>query len=130
MTLSKRFVIYGQEHAAQLLAFVKANAKAMADAGRPLAVTVEEHKAKRSNAQNRRYWALLRQISESAFVNGRQYGDDAWHEFFKRRFIGLEELPGGHESGISTATLDVAGFGEYMEQIEAYAATDLGIELL
>lgn len=130
MPLSRRFVIYSQEQAKQLLAFVKANAAAMAAQGRPLAVTVEEHKAKRSSAQNRRYWALLRGIAEAAFVGGRQFSDEAWHEFFKRRFIGLEELPGGNEAGISTTTLDVAGFGAYMEQIEAYAATELGIELI
>lgn len=130
MTLSRRFVIYGQEQAQQLLAFVKANAKAMAEQGRPLAVTVEEHKAKRSPAQNRRYWCLLRGIAEAAYVGGKQFSDEAWHEFFKRKFIGLEELPGGSNAGISTTTLDVAGFGAYMEQIEAYAVTDLGIELV
>ncbi len=73
---------------------------------------------------------MLRQISEGAFVGGRQFSDEAWHEHFKRQFIGLEELPGGGQAGISTTTLSVAEFGSYMERIEAYASTDLGIEIL
>ena len=130
MALSRRFVLRDEQQAAQMLAFVKANARAMAEQGKPLAVTVEEHKAVRSSAQNRRYWALMRGIAESAYVGGKQFSDEAWHEFFKRKFIGLEELPGGNTAGISTTTLDVAGFGSYMEQIEAYAASELGIELI
>lgn len=128
--IHRTFVLRGKEQAQALHAFLKQNAAAMADAGKPLAVTVEEHKAKRSGAQNRRYWALLRQISEQAFVGGRQFSDEAWHEFMKRRFIGLEELPCGSSVGISTTTLDVTSFGEYMQHIEVYAASELGLELL
>lgn len=127
--LLRLFVLRGPEQAKALHAFLKQNAAAMAQAGKPLAVTVEEHKAKRSGAQNRRYWAVLRQVSEGAFVGGRQFGDEAWHEFFRRRFIGIEELPDGQEVGISTTTLDVAAFSEYMTRIEAYAASELGLEI-
>lgn len=128
--LSRQFVLYGPAQAQMLHAFLKSNAAAMAQQGRPLAVTVEEHKAKRSGAQNRRYWALLNQISEGAFVAGRQFNADAWHEHFKRQFIGIEDTPGGDTVGISTTTLNTAEFTDYMDRIEAFAATDLGLEII
>ena len=52
----------------------------------PLAVTVAEYKDKRHAQQNRLYWALLKQVSEQAMVDGRRYSDEVWHEQFKRTF--------------------------------------------
>lgn len=129
MSLLRTFILRGPEQAKALHAFLKANAAALAEQGKPLAVEVREHKAKRSGQQNRRYWALLRFIAENAWVSGRQFSDDAWHEHFKRQFIGTEELPGGATAGISTSTLDVAAFGAYMEAIERFAGSDLGIDM-
>jgi hypothetical protein len=129
VSLARIFIIRGPEQARALHAFLKANAAAMAQQGRPLAVEVREHKAKRSSQANRRYWTLLRFISENAFVAGRQFSDDAWHEHFRRKFIGCEDLPDGSTVGISTTTLDVGAFNDYMAQIEAYAATDLGLDM-
>ena len=130
MSLARTFILRGPEQARALHAFLKANAAALAAQGKPLAVDVREHKAKRSGQQNRRYWALLRLISESAFVGGRQFSDDAWHEHFRRQFIGCEDLPDGSTVGISTTTLDVGAFNDYMARIEAYAATELGIDMM
>jgi hypothetical protein len=129
MSLARTFIIRGPEQARALHGFLKANAAALAQQGRPLAVEVREHKAKRSSQANRRYWALLRFISENAFVAGRQFSDDAWHEHFRRKFIGCEDLPDGSTVGISTTTLDVGAFNDYMARVEAYAATDLGLDM-
>ncbi|MEY4376122.1 MAG: hypothetical protein RJB26_672 [Pseudomonadota bacterium] len=123
------FVLREPAHAAALHAFLKANAAAMAAQGRPLAVTVTEAKAKRSTEQNRRYWALLGEIAEHAWVAGRQFSADAWHEHFKGLYIGLEDLPDGRRAALSSAPLSVADFGEYMDKIEAYAAQTLGLTL-
>jgi hypothetical protein len=101
----------------------------MADAGKPLAVTVQEHKAKRSVEQNRLYWLLLNEIAEAGWVSGRRFSAEAWHEFFKVKFIGCEECPNGGTMGISTTTLAVSDFSDYIGKVEAYAATELGIEL-
>jgi hypothetical protein len=43
--------------------------------------------------------------------------------------IGSEELPHGGTAGISTTSLSVAEFAEYVGKVEAYAASELGIEL-
>lgn len=83
-------------------------------------------KSKRSIEQNKRYWLLLREIAATAWLNGRQFSDETWHEFFKRTFIGCDEIamPDGSTElrGISTTKLKVDEFGDYMLQIEQWAA--------
>lgn len=83
-------------------------------------------KSKRSIEQNKRYWLLLREIAATAWLNGRQFSDETWHEFFKRTFIGCDEIamPDGTTElrGISTTRLKVDEFGDYMLQIEQWAA--------
>ena len=87
---------------------------------------------KRSAAQNRRYWGrgVLAQIAEQATVNGQRYSAESWHEQFKRQFIGVIELPNGQVVGMSSADLDTAEFCVFCDQVEAYAATDLGVRFV
>lgn len=127
-TASRLFVLRADSNAQALWAFLRSNWRQMADAGKPLAISVAEHKSKRSIEQNRRLWAILREIEAGAWLGGKQFSADAWHEEFKRKFIGVEELPGGGSIGISTTTLNVEEFAAYMTRIEVYAATDLGVE--
>ncbi|WP_240122716.1 recombination protein NinB [Pseudomonas aeruginosa] len=83
-------------------------------------------KSKRSIEQNKRYWSLLRELAAVAWVDGRQFDDQVWHEQFKRWFIGCKDvkLPDGSTElrGISTTKLTVDEFGIYMTKIEAWAA--------
>lgn len=91
-----------------------------------LEIVLRPYKSKRSNEQNRRLWALYREIAENVWVNGRRFDSQTWHEHFKREFIGCEEivLPNGEieRRGISTTTLDTAQMAEYQTRIEAWAA--------
>jgi hypothetical protein len=80
------------------------------------------YKSKRSLDQNARYWAILREIAAVVWVDGKQFSDEAWHEHFKRTFIGCDDLPGGGTVGISTTTLTVAEFADYMTRIEQWCA--------
>jgi hypothetical protein len=84
---------------------------------------------KRTSAQNRRYWGkgVLSQIAAQAVVGGRQFPAETWHEMFKRMFIGVIELPNGDVIGKSSADLDTAEFSVFCDQVEAYAATELGV---
>lgn len=84
---------------------------------------------KRTKAQNRRYWGngVLKQISEQAVVGGKLYGAEVWHEQMKRMFIGVEELPCGQVVGMSSTKLTTAEFCSFCDQVEAYAATELGV---
>lgn len=92
-----------------------------------LVLTCKPHK--RTPAQNRRYWGrgVLAQIAEQATVGGRLFSADVWHEQFKRQFIGVEELPNGEVIGKSSTGLTTAEFCEFCDQVEAYAATELGV---
>lgn len=86
-------------------------------------------KRKRTSQQNRRYWGkgVLAQIAEQATVNGKLYSAEVWHEQFKRMFIGFEELPNGELVGKSSSKLTTAEFSEFCSQVEAYAASELGV---
>jgi len=128
--LQRTFTLRNSENLGSLIAFLKANARACSDQGKPLSVTVQEYKSKRSVEQNKLLWRLLNEIAESAWIGGKQFSPEAWHEMFKLKFIGAEETPDGRLIGISTTTLDVSEFTEYIDKISAYAATELGIELI
>lgn len=84
---------------------------------------------KRTSQQNRRYWGkgVLAQIAEQAVVNGRQFDAETWHELAKRKFIGVVELPNGEVVGKSSTGLTTAEFSAFCDQVEAWAATDLGV---
>jgi hypothetical protein len=124
----RTFVLRDPLHKNSLFSFIESNWQALARQETPMQVVVTEWRAKRSSDQNRRYWAILNEIAQAAWLDGRQYAADVWAEFFKRRLIGEEELPGGGSVGISTTTLDVAEFTSYMDKIEAYAVSELGVQ--
>jgi len=123
------FLLTDDGIAARLYAFLKNNWRAMAENKKPLVVTVSEYKAKRSTEQNKYYWSILNQIAGEAWINGKQFSADAWHELFKRQFIGIEELPNGDKAGISTTSLNVGEFAGYLSEVERYASADLGLIL-
>lgn len=84
---------------------------------------------KRTKAQNRRYWGngVLAQVAAQAVINGRLYSTETWHEQFKRMFIGVEELPNGQVQGKSSTELSTVEFSDFCSQVEAYAASQLGV---
>lgn len=84
---------------------------------------------KRTGQQNRRYWGkgVLAQIAEQATVDGKQFSAESWHELFKRKFIGVIELPDGSVRGMSSTELTTAQFCDFSDAVEAYAATELGV---
>lgn len=83
----------------------------------------------RTSKQNSRYWGrgVLAQVAAQATVNGRLYSADVWHEQFKRMFIGVDELPNGQVIGKSSTKLTTAEFCYFCDQVEAFAATELGV---
>lgn len=125
----RTFILRNETNAKALWAFLRQNWVAMSVAGKPLQVDIGPEKTTRSIQANRRYWSILHQIAETGWVQGKRFSAEAWHEHCKRTFIGCEDLPGGQVVGLSTSKLSVAEFSEYMTRVEAWAATDLGIEL-
>ena len=97
-------------------------------------VALVEDRLSRSQRQHRFYRGpVLRQISEQA-PGG--WTPDAWHEAFKRTFLGYEvervQVAGRKRATTirrlrSTTGLSVRQMSEYLEQVIATAATDLGV---
>jgi hypothetical protein len=127
--VNRLFVLRELQHLHSLLAFLSANWQQFAAEGKFLAVTVTFYKSKRSLEQNRRYFgpAVLGAIAEQAWVGGRQYSKEVWHEQFKRQFIGVVDLPGGATMAMSSTELSVEEFSNFMQQVEAFAASELGV---
>jgi hypothetical protein len=84
---------------------------------------------KRTKPQNRRYWSrgVLAQIAEQATVGGKLFSAEVWHELAKRKFVGFDELPNGEIIGKSTTGLSTAEFCDFCTQVEAWAASELGV---
>lgn len=117
------------------------------DAARPLEVVIREEKRKRTLDQNALYWAgPLRDIAEQAWVHGRQYSAEVWHEHFKREFLPDPDWSACDHSHIkdgfakwartpngtnvligSTTGLTLRGMAVYLEQVYAYGAS-LGVQ--
>lgn len=90
----------------------------------PFEIVLRPLKAKRSADQNRRMWALLREVAATVWVDGRQFSDEVWHVFFRQTFIGQNEvaMPDGTVASqpISTTTLTVEDMGRYMDEISQW----------
>ena len=117
------------------------------DAARPLEVVIREEKRKRTLDQNSLYWSgPLRDIAEQAWVQGRQYSAEVFHEYLKREYLPDNEAqdfddthvkdgyrkwaitPSGERALIgSTTGLTLRGMAAYLEQVYAYGAS-LGVQ--
>jgi len=90
---------------------------------------VEIKDATRSLDQNARYWSkgVLYQISQQAKIHGRRFDSEVWHEYFKKMFLGVVELPDGSVVGKSSTKLTVKEFSDFCTQVEAFAVQELGV---
>jgi hypothetical protein len=88
------------------------------------------HAPKRNLDQNAKYWALLHEIADQLRPQGQQYSADTWHEYFKQRYLGADEvrLPNGKvvSRSRSTSDLDKDEMSVYITKIEAWA-TEKGV---
>lgn len=117
------------------------------DTQKPLEVVIREEKKARKLDQNALYWAgPLRDIAEQAWVHGRQYSAEVFHEYFKREFLPdpdhsdfddtnvkdgyrkWADMPNGMRVLVgSTTQLTVKGMSAYLEQVYA-AGANLGVQ--
>ena len=85
------------------------------------------YKQTRSEIQNKRYWKILSLIAEHT-----GHDKDELHEMFKARFLGSQETEIAGEKIIhqrSSARLTVKDFATFMEQVESWMVSTLGIWL-
>lgn len=116
------------------------------DPSKPIEVVIREKKKVRKLDQNALYWVgPLRDISEQAWLDGKQFSAETWAFFFKKEFLPEDDdqdiailakdgyqkwdfTPDGERflSGSSTQ-LTVFGFSQYLEKIMAFGA-NLGVK--
>lgn len=79
----------------------------------------------RSSEANRRYWALLHEISEKIKPEGKEYSAETWHTYFKQKLLGSADvsLPNGKTIQVpqTTTVLDTSQFYDFATQVEAWA---------
>ncbi|MHB0992706.1 MAG: recombination protein NinB [Burkholderiales bacterium] len=115
-----------------VVGFLTANWRARLDDDKPLRVIVTSSEEKRHEQQNRYYWGIvIKTISEQAWVDGQQFGKDAWHEQMAQMFGIKEEirLPNGTLTTRrkSTSDMKVREFSHYIEEVCAWAGAELGV---
>jgi hypothetical protein len=132
--LYREFVLRGPTDAHQCVGFMKENAGPAAERGKPLRVVVTAEDRTRTVEQNARYWgrAVLGTIADQVSIGGRQFDAETWHENLAEKFcprIEFTKLDGTIVSRRkSTSEMGVKEFSEYVERVEIYAATELGVE--
>ena len=96
-----------------------------------LEVCIRPYNSKRSIEQNKRLWAIYGELADKAWVNGRRYSAETWHEYCKGMFLGyeLKAMPDGTEvkTPISTTTLNTAEMTDYQNRLQAWAAGNFGL---
>jgi len=132
MILYREITIHGVSQLAGLVSLIKSNAQACIDAKTPIRVIVTTEEQKRNAEQNRYYWGMtLKTIAEQAWVGGKLFDAETWHEYYARKFGPHEdvEMPNGEIVSIrkSTAKMGVGEFTEYVRRIESDAATEMGV---
>lgn len=95
---------------------------------KPLKLTVEPFRAKRSLSANARLWLLHQKAAEATGMSA-----DEMHEVALCRFFGYEEKKvGGMVRQIPlerSSTKDTKRFAEFMEATEAFYISELGVFL-
>lgn len=80
----------------------------------------------RSDAQNRRMWAMLRDISRQVVWHGRQLDEESWKHVFSAAVQQQDVVPGINGGfvvlGISTRKQSKRWFNDMFEVMEAFAA--------
>ena len=96
-----------------------------------LEVCIRPYNSKRSIEQNRRLWKIYGELADKAWINGRRYSAETWHEYCKGMFLGFElkAMPDGSEvkTPISTTTLNTAEMTDYQNRLQAWAAGNFGL---
>jgi hypothetical protein len=91
---------------------------------------LEKKQSQRTLSQNALMWVWFDAIAkEFTEATDKYYNRDCVKEFFCRKYLPLE-LPNGEVVGGSTSGLTTEQMSEFMEKVQAYAATEWGISLL
>lgn len=133
-TLYREFTLNGPAVAKVLWNFLKSNCKPFADKGTPLRVIVTEEEMDRLDEQIAYYFGpCMKQITEQAWIEGRQYPKEVWHEHLAKLFLPFKELtlPDGEivikRGSVARGKISMKNMSKFLLQVESYAAAELGV---
>lgn len=96
--------------------------------GKQYTVEIKVKRKQRSTDQNRLYWLWLSCLMEETGEH-----KDRLHEFFKQYYLGADQHYAFGKYPVmvarSTSVLDTKQMTDYLERVQQFAATELGIVL-
>lgn len=137
MSNSLDVIVTTREGAHNVATLAYQTAQSLIADGKRVRIRAEEHEDDRTVQQNRFMWGVvLKEIAEHGRLCGERWAAEAWHELFKRMFLGYEikrvKVAGAKRTRVirrlrSTTGLKVKPMSEYLEQVLAFGTTDLGV---
>ena len=116
----RQFVVRGMD---QLQAVAKIILGLSPD--KPWRIELTPHRSKRTPDQNALLWAIYTEIAKGTGHSSEEIHEALKHKLLPPRHITVADqvlmVPG------STAKLDTAAFSDYVEQVRAWSASELGI---
>jgi len=125
--MKKQFIIKNPQIIANIQGFLTQNYQGVLDSGEVIEVNICLHKTKRNLEQNKRLHAMLQEIANQVWINGKQFSMEAWKEQLKQIFLVVIELPNGRLMANPTHKLNTKECAEFMQKVEAYAVGELGV---
>ena len=122
--MNKQFLIHNAQIINNVSQFCDKNWQAFKARDEVLEVVVREYKSNRNLEQNKRLHAMLQEIAEQVWIDGKQFGMEIWKEHYKRMFLGVIELPNGQIMASPTRDLNTKECAEFMQKIEAHAVSE------
>ena len=114
--------------------------RSMWQSGQALDIEVRLHEDAKTDAQRRYYHGVIvKQISQQARCEGRAHSLAVWKEHFRETYLGfktvttINPLTGKKHRRrvrISTEDLGVRGYTKLIEQVTAFAVTELGVRFI
>ena len=133
-TLYREFELTSPSVGVSLVNFLKQNASACAERGTPLRVIVTEEDMDRLDEQIKYYFGpVVKQITEQAWIEGRQFTKEVWHEYFAKLFLPFNELvmPDGEivvkRGSIARGQIGFKKMATFLTEVEAHASQELGV---
>ncbi len=130
-------VVCTREGAHKVATLAYQRAVALIADGKEVRIRAEEAEDERSLQQNRFYWGVvLKEIAEQAVIDGARWTAEAWHEYGKRTYLGYEikriVIAGRKRKAVSrqlrsTTKQSVKRMSKYLDELMAFAVTDLGV---
>jgi hypothetical protein len=119
----QEFILSGELQRAALAKFVST-----VNLDKPLRVTIEENKKRRSLSQMGLYWKWVNEVADKV-ADFTGHTSDEIHTIFKQKFLSPRVITlNGHDYAQYTTTkLTIGEMADYMTRVYEFVTTELGV---